>query len=325
MSLRILKPGVLDTVQDVGRFGYSHLGLGPAGAVDEWAMATANTLVGNAPHLPVIEMNGPSASMLFLQATCVAVAGACAAMLVGGLPMPTNRAVLVPAGTPLRIMGGWQGQRLYLAVAGGLEVPPVLGSASQHVQAGIGQALQAGEELAYKALPCSASLQPRMLPYFFAPLPASQVLPAITGPEWNSLTTLEQAQLLQANWVVQPQSNRMAVQLAASVPARPSRSMVSAPVSRGTVQYLPNGQLLVLAAEHQTIGGYPRVLQLARHGWSALAKAMPGQALRWQLISLPAARQALAEQQKLLVRMQSAVAYALSAHGLPTYFYQHGH
>lgn len=320
MSALIEKAGVMDTVQDGGRHGYSHLGVGPAGPMDEWAAAAANALVGNDLEAAVLELHFPAATLRFLQPALLALAGADFGASINNIPISGCRTVWVPAGSRLHFSGCRQGQRLYLAVAGGWLVPTILGSRAVQLAAGIGgRRLMAGDDLPFQ--PSDAHRFPalHLFPWKAVPPPAPAAVGVVAGPEWHWLSPAAQAALLSQPFQLSAASNRMALRWQGPPLAVDDSvsvgSMLSSPVVKGTVQLLPSGQLLTLMADHQTVGGYPRVLQVLRTDLSFSAQLQPGTSIYWQLSSVEAATEALLQQQKQLIQLAAAVRFQLAAVG----------
>src|SRR5690606_9715790 len=138
MNLKIIQAGILDSVQDSGRFGYRHLGINTGGCMDQQAASIANTLVGNDLNEAVIEMHFPAADFLFEEPALIAVAGADFSTTINGKSVPICHPVLVDANTMLQFKKSIKGARAYLAIRGGIKVSPWLNSYSTNLQAGAG-------------------------------------------------------------------------------------------------------------------------------------------------------------------------------------------
>src|SRR5208282_6328678 len=151
MTIRVVKPGFFTTVQDLGRYGYAHLGISPAGAADALSFRIANLLVGNGENAPALEMTLVGATLEFEQSAVVAVTGADCECKAGSENVPHNRAIGIAAGAVLQCGSMRTGARSYLAVQGGFDVPLVMGSASTFVPAHFGgfqgRRLQSGDML----------------------------------------------------------------------------------------------------------------------------------------------------------------------------------
>ena len=244
-EIHVLEPGFQTTVQDLGRFGYAHLGVSASGAADALALRAGNLLVGNAENAAVLEMTLTGAVLAFEATAVIALTGSdfdC------GIPLWT--AVEIAAGTVVRCGGTRSGARCYLAVRGGIQTPKVLGSASTHLVTGIGgRALRKGDVL---SVGNDAIRRPRTLPV--APPAADGRLRATAGPQaaWFG------AELYASAYHVTEASDRMGVRLRGPAIPSPAGHMVTEGVSLGAVQVPPDGQPIILFVEHQTTGGYPK-------------------------------------------------------------------
>ncbi len=312
-ALEVLKPGLLTTVQDQGRPGRAAIALSRGGAVDRHAMALANVLVGNASGAAGLEITGPGPTLRVDCDAWIACVGARHACRVAradetgpGGPIPSRRPVFVPAGALLRWQAPEAGWRSWLAVAGGLALPEVLGSRSTHLAAAIGPArLAAGDRLALApdaaalARARAAAVLRREDPATGRPWPSWSVpedlppawpeveLPVLAGRHLGLLSAPARRALLEATWTVGAQSNRQGIRLHGTpLDTRGLPQLASEPVGFGTVQLPPAGEPVVLLAEHQTTGGYPRVLEAAAAAEPLLAQAAPGCRVRFRLVEL---------------------------------------
>jgi antagonist of KipI len=313
MSLQIIKAGLLDTLQDAGRMGMAHMGINTNGPMDAHAQALANALVGNPWSETVLESHFP-APVLHCKAPCVmALAGADFGAQINERYIPPYRTLFLPEGTTIHFRKKIQGQRLYVAVRGGFAVAPVWGSTATNLQAAFGgwkgRALKSGDELpfrhAYSTPPQTVEISRFWIKNILA---APSHIHAMPGPEWSMLSGEYQQALFRQFFVLQPKSNRMALRLfAENMPAVSGHSMVSAPVTMGTVQCLPSGELLSLMADHQTVGGYMRVLQIAKADLGRLAQMEMGSPFQFRRVSMEEAIGLYAAQQKDLQSISSAL------------------
>ncbi len=327
--IEVIKPGLLDSVQDGGRPGQAAMALSRGGAMDRDAMALANALVGNIGDEAVLEMTGPGPELRFhcdAWIACVgahhritrrdARASASAKANDKGVAVPTHRPVFVAAGSVLRWQAPELGWRSWFAVAGGLSLPQVLGSRSAHLAAKLGPGrVVAGDRLAlldgaealarqraHRVLGTEPALSRRAWPGWLIadPLPRGWPiieLPVLAGRHFGALSTPARDALLGQTWTVGPQSNRQGLRLHGEpLDTRALPQLASEPVSVGTVQLPPAGEPVILLAEHQTTGGYPRVLEVASAAAPLLAQAGAGCRIRLQLIGLEEADR-LAQQQ----------------------------
>lgn len=286
MSVRVLRPGLLSTLQDHGRHGLQHVGLCPGGAMDPVALALANALVGNERGEAALEMTVIGPQLVFEEDTLVAL---CGAEFDGNFPH--NRPVLVPAGSRFNVGRAVRGARAYLAVAGGFAVEPVLGSRSTFLPGGFGgfegRALRHGDMLALRDP--SAANKFRSLkktrdgsvrwsaPPLTLPDREPILLHVVEGQHYGSFEPAAQRAFYDAVWRISPDSNRMGFRLAGPALARSENDeILSAPTCLGTVQVPANGVPIVLMADHQTTGGYPRIAEIVSADVPRLAQLAPG-------------------------------------------------
>ena len=338
MSIRVLKPGLLTTVQDRGRQGYAPLGVSRAGAMDDVSPRLANALAGNSVDAAALEITLMGPRLRFEADAIIAVTGAEFPVRIDGADVGMWRCVHVTAGSVLEFGSARHGARAYLAISGGLDVERVLGSASTDVNAALGpfggRALHEGDVLATDPSPedqrppipvrardqgatsieaalhaTTWSLDPRP---WFDPDPAHPIH-LIRGAHFDALDAASRAALFGAEFRITAESNRVGFRLdgerlALSAPLEP----VSEPVATGTLQLPPGGQPIALMAEHPTIGGYPRIGQIAGIDLPRLAQRRPGDTVRFAEIDLDAAQTRYLERERELARLIDAIAERLT-------------
>ncbi|SMF35642.1 5-oxoprolinase subunit C family protein [Pseudogulbenkiania subflava] len=299
--LEILRPGVQTTVQDLGRHGLRHLGIGQSGALDAPALRIANRLVGNPEGAAALEITLGPVRLRFLRDGWLALSGADFDATLDGQPVWCGWRQAVRAGQELHLAGSRRGMRAYLAVDGGIAVPEVLGGRATDLAAGFGgfagRALQAGDRLPLGeplALEGKAGSRPP------AWTPEIRALP---GPEYAEFSAAAQHALWSRPWHVTAQSNRMGYRLAGPTLDRTARhELLSHGVLPGVVQVPPGGQPIVLLADAQTTGGYPRIATVIEADLWKLAQARPGAELHFVPTTLAEARHALQQQRYHLNR-----------------------
>lgn len=290
MALLIEKPGILTTIQDLGRPGYRRFGINPGGAMDRQAVRLLNILVGNDENEGVLEMHFPAAQIVFESACIFAVGGADFTPKLDGRTLTAWQPTFARAGVVLKFNARTVGNRSYLAVAGGFDLERWLGSSSTNLAANIGgfggRPLEAGDRLpitrgaAYRPRSfssVSASLLPR-----YSRFPTVR---AIAGAEFALLNPDYKSQITRASFEVTNRSDRMGFRLAGpDLHLNGPLEIVSSAVDFGTVQLLPDGQLIVLMAESQTAGGYARLAHIVSVDLPVVAQLGPGDKLRFHLI-----------------------------------------
>jgi antagonist of KipI len=299
VSIHVARPGLLTTVQDLGRYGEQHLGVCPGGAMDTVALALANALVGNPAHEAALEITIIGPELRFEHVTLIAL---CGAEFEGDFPW--NRPVLVPPGTRLSIGRAARGARAYLAVAGGIDVEPVLGSRSTflpgHFGGLNGRALRRGDELplldgaaelSQERFGALKNTDGRSVRWSARPptLPDREpiLMHAIEGQHFASFDAGSQRAFFDAVWYIAPESNRMGFRLVGPALARTeSDEILSGPTALGTVQVPASGAPIALMADHQTTGGYPRIAEIAYADVPRLAQLAPGGTVHFAKCSL---------------------------------------
>jgi biotin-dependent carboxylase-like uncharacterized protein len=280
-AVEVVRPGPLTTLQDAGRVGVAALGVPRAGALDPEARRLANRLVGNVPEAAVLEATLGGVALRALEPLLAAVVGAPAPVRVDGRAAAWGAPVRVPAGAVLAVGAPTGGLRCYLAVAGGFTVPPVLGSRSTDLLAGLGPPRLAVGQLLPVGLPTGPPcwIDPLPLP---AP-PGELLLRLDLGPRADWFAPTAPRTLDRGRWTVSPASNRVGLRLLGPaferLPDRgelPSEGMVL-----GAVQVPPDGQPVVFLADHPTTGGYPVLGVVPAADLTAAAQAAPGTPVRF--------------------------------------------
>ena len=317
MSILVQSPGLLTTVQDGGRDGCRHLGVGRAGAVDPWSHAVANLLVGNPSAAPALEVTLAGPRLRFERAARIAICGADIDARVGAVPVPSWRPLAVPAGATLALGACRRGARAYLAVAGGLRIHPVLGSASTDLRGGFGgiegRALAVGDVLHVDKVEHTDTLrierwwigaEPDVV--FDAPV-VVRVLPG--SDAWSPPDAL-----FAHEWHVATASDRQGLRLeGALLQVADARERISEPVAPGTIQLPPDGHPIALLADAQTHGGYPRIGNAIRADWPRLAQLRPGDVLRFSQCSREDALRAWRGRCQRLARIELAIGSRVAA------------
>jgi antagonist of KipI len=307
MGLRFQRAGMFTTVQDLGRPGHRASGVPLSGAMDSFALRVANLLVGNPESAAALELTLLGPEIAFDQNTLVAVGGAEFDATPSWQPLP------VRAGDVLRLAQVRRLCRGYLAVAGGIDVPLVLGSRSTCVRARFGghqgRVLRDGDVLSVPA--CRRRpvgrwwLDPSVLPPY-STAPEVRVVRGAQADEFDG-------QLTGAAFTVTSQSDRMGVRLNGAALVRAgSGELPSATVVPGTIQVPPDGQPIVLMADAQTIGGYPQVAHVIRVDLPLVAQLRPGDQVRFREVTLAEAHGALRGFEQALTTLRAGLAGKLA-------------
>lgn len=314
VTLEVLRGGTLCSVQDLGRHGLRHLGVSQCGAMDPLALQQANLLLGNAPGAAGIELSLGPVALRFTQDARIALTGVdfgahLQPMEGDGLPVLSGHPLQVPAGAVLSLTRpAIPGARGYLAVAGGVDVPLLLGSRSTDLKAGFGghagRALQAGDVLPVGLTP-AAGLIGRRGVRSFAP---THVLRALPGPDYERFTPAAHTGFWLQPWRINAQSNRMGLRLnGAPLALHSAANLLSAGVLPGDVQVPPDGLPIVLGVDCQTTGGYPRIASVIQADLWQLAHLSPLTSVYFQPVTHTVAQEALERQTRYLARLARAV------------------
>ena len=321
MNIDTLAPGLLTSVQDGGRHGSRAFGVRVGGAADAYSLRVANLLVGNDPDAAALEITLSGPTLRLQRATTVALCGATIEAQADGIALPGWRPIALPAGCTLTLGACRCGVRAYLAFDGGIDVPVVLGSRSTDLRGGFGghqgRSLRAGDSLSIGTThACSpraaiaATGAPRIASWWidadsdldFAESIAVRMLP-------GSDAMLPADALYTQDYAIDAASDRQGLRLrAAALQLADQRERISEPVVPGTVQLPPDGQPIVLLADAQTVGGYPRIGHVIAADMPRLAQRRIGQYLHFIPVDRPEAQRANAEQRARLARTALAIA-----------------
>ncbi|TWI80384.1 KipI family sensor histidine kinase inhibitor [Lacibacter cauensis] len=320
-SIQVEQCGFLTTLQDTGRTGYLQYGVSKGGAMDSSAAQLANVLVGNDADETVLELTQSPHRFVFTADTVIAFTG-------GGLQpeteqqlLPLHKPLFIAAGTVVHCRQQLPGFRLYMAVAGGFAADEFLQSSSTDllIKAGgfDGRPLKKADILAQKNK--HSKLQQQLLQVLKAGATIElfqsnesmrgTTIRVLKGAEWNYLTDASSSNFTQQAFTVTQQSNRMGYRLKTeTLQTNQSCDIVSSPVTQGTVQLTSSGEMIILMADAQTVGGYPRIAQVCAADLSLLAQKKPGDAIQFQIVSLQEAEALYMKRAEELKRVQDALA-----------------
>ncbi|MCD9121995.1 biotin-dependent carboxyltransferase family protein [Cupriavidus sp. UGS-1] len=321
--IEILRPGALASIQDLGRNGMRRFGVGGAGALDTVALRVGNLLLGNDAGAAAIELTLGRATVRFHADLRIALSGAECRADLDGEPVWCWHAFDVRAGSTLTLPAPRGGTRTFLCVAGGIDVPLAMGSRSTDLKAGFGgyqgRALRRGDRLDATRRDSVTAPSPRigvLSPAWALPLPSvadGRALPIrmLPGLEYDQFETEAQHALWQADWTVTPNSNRMGFRLEGPALARRrgAPELLSHGVVPGVMQVPPGGQPIVLMADAQTTGGYPKIGVVIEADLWRLAQAPLGAAVRFHRVGLEEAEAARMQVQTYLRQVAQAVAW----------------
>jgi len=307
-AFRVLEPGPLTTVQDLGRFGFQRFGVPVSGALDGPACRTANLLVGNPESAAVLEITFSGLKLEVLAEADLALTGARMPLLVSGRPQEAWESFRVRPGDEVVLKPARQGLRGYLAVGGGFDLSPVMGSRSTYAGARLGglqgRPLIRGDLLPRGEAPLLA--KPKRLPPELRPaLDRAVSLRALPGPQDDFFGEGLEV-FFSAQFKVSAKADRMGYRLegpAVSLKEGAPRSIISEPCLAGGVQIPADGQPIILLIE-QTVGGYAKIATVITPDLGLVAQARPGDLVRFDKVDLAAARQAARVEAARLARIR---------------------
>ena len=312
--IHVTKPGWLTTVQDSGRWGFQALGVAVAGAMDPFSHRLANAVTGNLADAATLEVTLVGPELAFEDERLIAIAGAQFEVSLDGQPVPSTRAFVVSAGATLRFGRRLRGTRAYLAVAGGIATPPTLGSRATHLPSAMGgmegRALRAGDRLPLGPARRGATAErvaqtlvrdiPRELPDGLATL---RVLP---GPQTERFATGAIEALQSAPYRVAASSNRMGFRLDGPPLAHArGADIISDATPLGVLQVPAAGQPILLMADRQTTGGYPKLATVISADIGLAGQLGPGDAIAFAACSPREALAALIAQEQRLMAVEA--------------------
>ena len=301
--MQVIKPGALTSIQGAPRKGFAHWAISAGGAVDLNSLKIANTLVGNDPEEAGLEITAVGPTLYFDVPVVVSwVGGECNA-IVNGREIKGNRPVFLPKNTTLHFRKLTLGFRITLAIAGGFDIPHVLGNQGSHLGAELGLPKLEKDDLVPLAKPVAskkllefltAGQKPNevFFPNWYAPSPISlsadlQIIHAIASTDLNQLPQEDQAAFWGTTWTISAQINRMGIRLDGDFQPRSNVAGIpSQGVFFGSIQFPPSKQPIILLSEHQTTGGYPLFANIISSDHAILAQLKPGDRIKLKLVSL---------------------------------------
>ncbi|GIM45511.1 urea carboxylase [Collibacillus ludicampi] len=297
ITVRKAPKGPFITIQDLGRYGHQKSGIPVAGALDRFALETANWLVGNPPGAACLEVTLIGPEIVLDQDTVISITGADLSATLDGRPISLWTSHDVSAGSVLQFGKPVRGVRAYLAVAGGIDVSIVMGSRSTYLKGHIGgfqgRALQTGDILPIGEP--AVTFAPRRLsktPDYIASHGEETVVRVVLGPQEDHFTQAAIATFLSSTYRITPQSDRMGYRLEGPPLAHRGRAeIISDAIPEGAIQVPANGQPIILLADRQTTGGYPKIATVISADLPKLAQSAPGAIVRFVAVTVEEAQE----------------------------------
>lgn len=300
-AVRVVDGGFLTTIQDLGRFGYQRYGVPVSGAMDRRALRAANVLVGNDPTAAGLEMTLNGSRLEFTREVVIAICGADFTPSLDGRPCAMWQATIASTGSQLAFGAPRSGARVYLALAGGIDVPVVLGSRSTYMRARLGgfegRPIRAGDIL--RVFPPATRPADRSCPSHLVPVYGREhVLRVILGPHDAAFTAEGLWTFLSQTYIVSGQSDRVGWRLQGPrIAHRAGHDIISDGTPFGGVQIAGDGQPMVLAADRGTIGGYTKIANVVSVDLQCLAQANQGDRVRFRAVSVADGRRLVLNQE----------------------------
>jgi antagonist of KipI len=311
--LKVIKPGLLTTVQDLGRQGYQQYGMVVSGAMDSFALRVGNLLVGNKQGAAGIEITLMGPELEVLEDTAMAICGADLSPILDGVPIPVWKSFRAKKGQILRFGTPQKCVRAYLTVAGGIDVPVVMGSKSTYMKASIGgvegRALKKGDTLKKEksTLPLEKltgrGLLRTDIPAYASNFKAKVVL----GPNRDLFSEAGIETFLSETYEITTQADRMGYRLSGpKLRHVDSADILSDAIAPGTIQVPSNGEPIILLADRQTTGGYARIAVVISVDIPFIAQMMPGNKLTFEAVTVEEAQRLYVKQERFLKELSIA-------------------
>jgi biotin-dependent carboxylase-like uncharacterized protein len=303
-EIRVQSPGLLTTVQDLGREGFGALGVSASGAADQISLRLGNLVLGNPPGAAALEMTLLGGTFLFPQGAIIALTGSDFGATLDGVAADPAAAIDVRPGQILRVGPTRSGARCYLCVQGGIAVKPLLGSVSTHLLSGLGgyegRALRKGDVLRIGSS-VSSFRKKRIVAHALHQLASRKILRVTPGPQRDSFPEASRQTFYRETYRVAEDSNRMGLRLEGRPITRDAGGeMITEGVSIGAVQITAGGLPIILFVEQQTTGGYAKIANVISADLHSLGQLRPRDEIRFELVAWETARSLLLEQERLL-------------------------
>ncbi|WP_443945963.1 biotin-dependent carboxyltransferase family protein [Pedobacter sp. AW1-32] len=321
MAIEIIKTGLLTTIQDLGRFGFRKAGIICSGAMDVLALRLGNLLIGNAENEAGLECTLLGPEIKFRTATSISLTGGNLSPKLNGLPVKMWSPLSVKEGDVLQFGKAVLGCRTYICFSSGFDISDVIGSKSTYLKAAFGgwkgRRLHKNDIIPIKDVTFKMPEKENWyLGNAIYPDLKQNCIRVIKGPEFDWFTEKSLAEISSTNFSIGSDSDRMGYRLNSYRLERSNpKELLSSAVTFGTVQVSNDGHLILLMADHQTTGGYPRILQVASVDFSVLAQAQAGKEFRFEMVSEEEARQLLIEREQEINKLKQTLQLKFDLNG----------
>ena len=312
MSITVLNPGLMTTVQDQGRIGYQQVGVSVSGVMDPRSAALANILVGNDEKEAVLECTMMGPHLQFNQANCIAITGGDLMPTIDGKPVPNYTAIKVEAGQVLKFTMPKAGCRAFIAFAGGLDIPEVMGSRSTYMKAKIGgmegRKLQKDDVIGFRAPKAELkNMNFRSMASEFVPR-KEYTIRVVLGPQDDYFTDAGIQTFLSQVYTVTAEFDRMGCRLEGEAIAhKEGGDIISDGIAFGAIQVPSSGKPIIMLGDRQTTGGYTKIANVISVDFRILAQLKQGDKVRFEQVSVKFAQDALLTQRAALKTIRNAL------------------
>ena len=312
MSITVLNPGLLTTVQDMGRVGYQQFGVSVSGVMDPRGAAVANMLVGNDEKEAVLECTMMGPHLQFNETNCIAITGGDLMPTIDGKPVPNYTAIKVEAGQVLKFTMPKTGCRAFIAFAGGLDIPEVMGSRSTYMKAKIGglegRKLQKDDVIGFRAPKSELkNMNFRSMASEFVPR-KEYTIRVVLGPQDDYFTDAGIQTFLSQVYTVTAEFDRMGCRLEGEAIAhKDGGDIISDGIAFGAIQVPSSGKPIIMLGDRQTTGGYTKIANVISVDFRILAQLKAGDKVRFEQVSVKFAQDALLTQRAALKTIRNAL------------------
>lgn len=311
MAIKIIKSGLYTTIQDLGRPGWQSLGIPVGGAMDQSAAKIANILLGNNENEPILEMTFVGPTLLFEEKATIAIFGADMSPSLNGISIGHRKPIQIRKGDILKFGAAKSNARCYLSIKGGFAVPKVLHSSSTLASAGIGglngKVLSSGDTLPFYHLPLTHPISWGLSDQLEDYLHSNEPIRFIKGRQYDWFTAESKQQFITMDFSITPDSNRMGFRLTGpAINMIEKRELITEGTAFGSIQIPPNGQPIILMADRQPTGGYPKIGEVIQCDLPRLSQMRPGDKLRFKEVSLLEAQNILLNHHREIISLKAA-------------------
>ncbi|HLX11191.1 MAG TPA: biotin-dependent carboxyltransferase family protein [Bacteroidota bacterium] len=307
-QIRVISPGFQTSIQDLGRFGYAHLGVSASGAADQLSVRIGNRLLGNPETAAALEMTLTGGTFLFESRCTMIIAGSDFGANLDGKETAQWKTLEIDAGQTLSFGASSEGARCYLCIAGGIVVPQLFGSSSTHLLTGLGgyegRALKKGDILEFETSNPVSPMLKAIDPQQLQPLYRRSRLRVTPGPQAEMFSANTMGDFCQNEYAVTERSNRFGLRLLGNpldVDSLPE--MLTEGISNGAIQITRDGLPIILSVEDQTTGGYPKIANIIASDLHLIGQLRPRDTVNFELVTIDQALQALEEQEQTIGRL----------------------